>query len=143
STTPAFATKQDFATLTNGEAIAAGDINLDGVADVVVACNAGPNYAVVLVNTTVPGATTFTFGAHQDFQVHSAYGIAVADLNGDGNPDIVVSGSGTSNVSVLRNTTAPGATTLSFATFQIFPTADGGWGVAIGDINGDGKLDLV
>ena len=51
--------------------------------------------------------------------------MAAADLNGDGKPDLIVANYGSSTVSVLLNTTAPGAATPSFAAQQTFATGDG------------------
>ena len=46
-------------------------------------------------------------------------------------------------MSVLLNTTAPGAATPSFAAKQDFTTGSGPFSVALGDLNGDGKPDLA
>ena len=48
--------------------------------------------------------------------------VTAADLNGDGKPDLIVANLGSNTVSVLLNTTAPGATTPSFAAQQTFAT---------------------
>ena len=54
-----------------------------------------------------------------------------------------MSNSGSNNVSVLLNTTAPGATTPSFATQPTFPTGTTPQSVTAADVNGDGKPDLI
>src|SRR5579864_4592267 len=63
---------------------------------------------------------------------------AVADLNGDGIPDVVVANQGSNDVSVLLGkgdgTLRPA---LSFAA-GVSPT-----GIVLADINGDAKLDIV
>jgi len=46
-------------------------------------------------------------------------------------------------VSVLLNTTAPGASTPSFATQQTFATGTDPVAVTAADVNGDGKPDLI
>ena len=77
----------------------------------------------VLLNTTAPGATTPSFAAQQTFATGSEPdSVAAADLNGDGRPDLIVANYGSNTVSVLLNTTAPGATTASFAAQQTFAT---------------------
>lgn len=43
---------------------------------------------------------------------------AAADVNGDGKPDLIAADDNGSRVSVLRNTTAPGAASASVAALQ-------------------------
>ena len=79
--------------------------------------------------------------------------VAIGDLNGDGIPDIAVAYSGTGTVAVLFGNGTAGNTTLSvvfgtgstaFGTPVTFAAGPGALtSIAIGDINGDGKLDLA
>ena len=46
-------------------------------------------------------------------------------------------------MSVLLNTTAPGAATPSFAAQQTFATGSDPSSVTAADVNGDGKPDLI
>ena len=64
-------------------------------------------------------ARSFTpsFATQQTFAAGTyPYSVTAADLNGDGKLDLIVANDGGNTVSVLLNTTAPGATTPSFAT---------------------------
>ncbi len=141
--TASFSAKTDFATGTTPFWVTTADLNGDGNPDIVVA-NLSSNTVSVLLNTTLPGATTASFSAKTDFATETKpVLVAIADLNGDGNPDLVVANVGNDSVSVLLNTTLPGATTASFSAKTDFITGTNARAVAVADLNGDGKPDLV
>ncbi|XHL94213.1 MAG: FG-GAP-like repeat-containing protein [Microcoleus anatoxicus] len=141
ATTPTFATNVDFTTGSGPFSVSIGDINGDGKPDLAVA-NYGST-ASILLNTTATGATTPTFAPKVDFPTGSfPKSVSIADINGDGKPDLATANDNFS-ASILLNTTATGATTPTFATNVDFPTGTSPRSVSIGDINGDGKPDLA
>ncbi len=143
ATTPTFAAKHDFGAGTNSCSVAVGDFNGDGKPDLVTA-NTDANTVSVLMNTTPTGAAAPTFAIKQDFGTGSyPWSVSVSDFNGDGKPDLAVANNSDNNVSVLLNTTTPGAAAPTFATKQDFPIADFTGAVAASDFNGDGKPDLA
>src|SRR5579883_3382642 len=138
-----FAPQQTFSVGYFPEAVAAGDFNGDGEPDL-AAANTRDNTVSVRLNTTPRGATTLSFDPQQTFATGFDPGsVAVGDFNGDGRPDLVISNAGSNMVSVLLNTTPTGANTPSFAPQQTFATGPGPGPVAVGDFNGDGKLDIA
>lgn len=141
--TPAFAPKQDLATADyDAYSVALADINGDGKPDIVVGYYGAGIFSVFL-NTTPTGAATPTFAARQDFSTETDTEVAVADLNGDGKPDLIISHYDRTNITVLLNTTSAGSATASFAAAQDFATGNYPWIPALGDVNNSGKPAIV
>jgi hypothetical protein len=116
-----FAAQQTFATGNAGSApfsLVAADVNGDGKSDL-IAANYASGAVSVLLNATMPGATTAGFATQHAFATGIApKSVVTADVDGDGKPDLIAANAGATTVSVLLNTTAPGATTPGFAAQQ-------------------------
>ena len=146
--TPSFAAQQAFATGSEPDSVTTADVNGDGKPELIVAnyrfYNIIGETVSVLLNTTAPGAATASFAPQQTFATgRLPISVTAADVNGDGKPDLIVANNADPTVSVLLNTTAPGAATASFAAQQTFATGDIPQSVTTADVNGDGKPDLI
>jgi hypothetical protein len=113
--------------------VAVGDINGDGIPDI-VANNANAASVSVLL-----GKGDGSFGAHTDYAVQGIDGaLALGDLNADGRLDIACSNLFNGSVSVLLN-----KGNGTFARTDYAPGIGLTTTVALGDLNGDGALDIV
>jgi len=141
-TTNSFAPRIDIPAPTGTQDLAVRDLNGDGKPDIVTA-NGNSNSVSIFQNQSTIGK--ISFDAPVNLAVgSSASDVAIADLDGDSNPDLVVLLMNNATVSVFRNLGLGGTiTTNSFATRVIFPTASNGRFLAIGDMDGDGKPDIV
>jgi len=138
-----FPSRSDFATGTSPIVVATADINGDGKPDIITA-NQGANTVSVLLNTTTTGETTPTFSANTELVAgNNTYSVAVADINGDGKPDIAVVNANDNTLGIFINTTATSASTASFSVQTVFTVGASPTSVAIADVNSDGKPDIV
>jgi len=126
--------------------VAIADVNGDGLGDVVTASydtyGSNGRVSVFIQNATTHG----TFLTRVDYAAGAVpTTVKIADVNGDGKPDLIVADrgqhqAGNSGVSVLLQSATTAGTFLTPVTYA---TAYGSIDVAVGDLNGDGKPDLV
>ena len=134
---------QDFAGLGQANSIAIGDLDGDGIPDVVVSSGQSGQAISVYRNTSSPGAVTLA--APVNFPL-GGWGntIAIGDMDGDGKPDIAVETQLPSQICLFRNISSPGNfTSNSLAPVIVLPS---GWnpnGIALADLAGDGRPDLI
>jgi hypothetical protein len=127
------------ASLVGGVSVAAADINNDGYADLVTGSGPG-SPAQVKVFSGKDGTLLFNFYPF-DASFTGGISIAVGDVMGDGSPAIIV-GAGPGSAPEVKVFSGKDCTLLRdfFAYDGAFR---GGVSVAAGDLNGDGRADIV
>jgi hypothetical protein len=143
-----FAPRVDFPALGGTDSprcIAVADVDGDGKKDILVGDQATSS-VLVYQNLATPGnLTTESFAAPVSFAVGNyPHGLRVADLNGDGLPEILVANYSGNSISILRNLGPAGTvTTNSFAAQYVMAVEANPTDLAVADLNGDGRPDLV
>jgi len=131
---------------TGGVYVAAGDITGDGVPDLVITPDEGGGPRVRIFSGAGFAQVADFFGI-ADTAFRGGARAAVGDVNGDGVGDLAVAAGfgGGPRVSVLDGRSIAGGTpTQLFADFFAFePGLRNGVYVALGDMDGDGRADLI
>src|SRR5262245_23292815 len=133
-TLPSFITAPEYPAGAAPQAVAVGDFNGDGHADLVVA-----NATTAGTVSVLRGNGSGQFRRPVSYPAgNSPSAMAVGDLDGDQDLDLAVTNFFTNTVSVLKN---QGNGTFAGQTSYVVGTNP--WSVAVGDVDGDQHLDLV
>ena len=129
--------------------VAVGDLNGDGTPDVVVVDGTGVK---LLLHTGAAGATTYAapvtvYTSAANAALAGANIVAIADVDGDGLADLVItdpgpSGGAAPTVNVLRQDPAHHGQFLPAVSYPIAPQSLA-QSIIVADLNGDGRPDLV
>ncbi len=139
----AFAPRINLPTGSYPRFVAITDIDGDNKPDVVVA-NAGSNNVSVFRNTLTAEGGAMEFAAPVSFAAGSKpVHISVGDLDGDNRPDIVVTNGSGPAVSLLQNSSAPNNIAFTVPTAIGPGTNTVPFSTTLGDLNGDGLVDLA
>ncbi|MFI5192755.1 MAG: FG-GAP-like repeat-containing protein [Chitinophagales bacterium] len=128
------------ATGNNHEGSAAADLDGDGKIDLILTNSIGANSVSVYRNTSTGGILSFS--PKTDYPADNApYSVAAGDLDGDGKPDLAIANGGSNLITIYRNTSTPG--NISFDAGTAFTVGSNPYSVAINDLDGDGKAELI
>ncbi|CAF3000027.1 unnamed protein product [Rotaria sp. Silwood2] len=121
----------------NPNSVATADVNGDGKVDIIVANNGASNVGV-LMNT---GNGIFTAQViYSTGGGSNPYSVAAADVNGDGEIDIIVANNGGNTVGILLNT--GGGIFAAQVTYST-GSSSSPRPVIAADVSGDGKVDII
>src|SRR5262249_46622424 len=131
-----FAAKVDFAAGANSGSVKVADLDDDGKPDIIVVDSVA-NVLSMYRNTS---AGSISFAAKIDLPTGTKpVSVAVADLDGDGHPDLCYTNKTGNSFSVLhRNSTPAPLSASSFDTPTNFTVATAPGALALGDVDGDG-----
>lgn len=132
------ATKVDYTVGLDPVSVALGDITADGKLDVVVSNYNATNIST-LRNNSVSGTITLIAAVNKS-AIPYPETIAITDIDADGKVDVMFA-SNASSFAVLKNTTT--TTTPTYAASVDFGTGSLTYAHAMGDMDGDGKIDAV
>jgi M6 family metalloprotease-like protein len=122
--------------------VTAADFDNDGRVDIASANGVGNSISVFRNQGTLGGITSATFATKVD---HSTglfpWGLATGDLDRDGYADVVTTNYAGNTITLLRNTSTPGA--ISFSNAGSPAAGSQPSGIAIGDLDGDARLDVA
>ncbi|MBX7044615.1 MAG: FG-GAP-like repeat-containing protein [Ignavibacteria bacterium] len=128
---------------------AIGDIDGDGKSDFVIT-NWESRIISVYRNTTSTGIINSSSFAPRIEINDSSSGpltypsqIALADLNGDNKCDIIFNNCATNNIRIYKNISTLGTPNFDILYRVTLNTGNNGRGLAIGDLDSDGKLDIA
>ncbi|GIV83252.1 MAG: hypothetical protein KatS3mg052_0259 [Candidatus Roseilinea sp.] len=131
----------------SGFSVAVADLNGDGRPEVILSLLA-TNSSIYWGQAGGTYGVSYSASAVTNLPTNSATGVAVADLNGDGRPEVIFANYSNGFTHLIDSYIYWGqaggtyGVTYSTAARTVLPTS-GGSGVAVADLNGDGRPEVI
>lgn len=122
------------------DALAVGDLDNDGLPDIVAAKFSTNSPVYIVKNTSTPGSISWEVKPPLSASQGLISSIRIGDLNGDLAPEIIVPYFSLSQIVIFENSNTG---TISFGTGKVISTPGRPWSVDLGDLNGDGFPEIV
>lgn len=119
--------------------VALGDVDMDGSADIVESAFPSEIRSYLHLSAEIGSPVATTLAGGQAF----CGPVDLADMNGDGSPDVVVLGPASANLTYSSIVIGVGAGNGSFGTTLLLTLAFDATGVRTGDFDGNGAQDVV
>ncbi|MCB2156404.1 VCBS repeat-containing protein [bacterium] len=138
-----FALAANYAAGSGAFDVITGDFNDDGIADLAVSNSLAAGISVLLGNGS-GGIGDGTFASQVIYGVGpSPYCVVAGDFDSDGIVDLAAANFNSDDVSILFGNGSGGVGDGTFAAMVNYAVDSGPYGLATGDFNGDGFVDLV
>jgi len=124
---------------TDGFTVAKGDVNNDGVADLLYSARLGGQVQIYDGSNFNPLGAVYPFGPG----LNSSLSIAVGDINGDGYGDVIASPGSVGMPPHVVAISGRDMTSTLFSQYAYSTAFLGGVSVAAGEVNGDGAMDII
>jgi hypothetical protein len=120
--------------------IALGDLNGDNRLDIVATNHPGNNANVFLCSAS--GTVAYSGPHFNGLNTGRAYGVAIAELTGDGDKDLAIGLSG--GFTVYKGNGCSGTNSTWWTELSVpSPGSSASYQISTGDINGDGSTDIA
>ena len=124
---------------TDGFTVAKGDVNNDGVADLLYSARLGGQVQIYDGSNFNPLGAVYPFGPG----LNSSLSIAVGDINGDGYGDVIAAPGSVGMPPHVVAISGRDMTSTLFSQYAYSTAFLGGVSVAAGEVNGDGAMDII
>jgi hypothetical protein len=138
SSTIEFAPAQKISLVGELRIVTSADMNNDGKLDLITS-STGTNKVLVLMNQSTSGTFTFSASPIQLSADNAPWGVSIADIDGDKDPDIIVANQLNASIDVFIHDGNFGSP--AFAK-HIIPTTRASRNVIAADMDGDGKAEI-